>query len=128
MIELGVNAIEFDLQRTVDDNLVISHDDNLKRVFGQDFPMYSSSLRDLRSLTGDKIPTLQEALEFIDIRVDKIIVELKNPGYKKEVIRQIQKVRLRDHVIGVSFHESCLSECREGVYYLTVQLNGRCLC
>ena len=111
-IELGANAIEFDLQQTVDNKLVISHDDNLKRVFGQDIPIDSSLLSDLKALTGDKMPTFQEALEFIDNKVDKIIVELKIEGYEKEVLKQIKKTGLRDRIIVASFHESSLAEIR----------------
>ena len=61
-IELGANAIEFDLQQTFDHMLVVSHDDNLKRVFGQDISIEGSLLRDLKALTGEKMPTFQEAL------------------------------------------------------------------
>jgi glycerophosphoryl diester phosphodiesterase len=111
-IELGANAIEFDVQQTVDHKLVIIHDDNLKRVFGQDIPIKGSLLRNLKALTGDKIPTFREALEFIDNKVDKIIVELKKEGYEKKVLRQIKKAGLRDRIIIVSFNESSLSEMR----------------
>jgi glycerophosphoryl diester phosphodiesterase len=111
-IELGANAIEFDVQQTADHKLVISHDDNLKRVFGQDISIEGSLLQDLKALTGDKIPTFGEGLEFIDNKVDKILVELKKDGYEKEVFRQIEKAGLRDRIIIVSFNESCLSEVR----------------
>ncbi len=111
-IELGANAIELDLQQTVDNRLVVSHDDNLKRVFGQDIPLGGSLLRDLKELTGDKIPTFQETLEFINKKVDKILVELKKEGYEREVLRQIKKLRLRDYIIIVSFNEASLYEIR----------------
>jgi glycerophosphoryl diester phosphodiesterase len=111
-IELGANAIELDLQQTVDNRLVVSHDDNLKRVFGQDIPLGGSLLRDLKALTGDKIPTFQETLDFINKKVDKIFVELKKEGYEREVLRQIKKLKLRDYIIIVSFHEASLSEIR----------------
>ncbi len=111
-IELGANAIELDLQQTADNRLVVSHDDNLKRVFGQDIPTEGSLLRDLKALTRDKIPTFQETLEFINKKVDKILVELKKEGYESEVLRQIKKSRLRDYIIIVSFHEASLSEIR----------------
>jgi glycerophosphoryl diester phosphodiesterase len=111
-IELGANAIEFDLQQTVDHKLIISHDDNLKRVFGRDVPVEGSSLKELKALTNNSIPTLQEALEFIDNKVDRILVELKKDGYEKEVLRQIEKAGLRDRIVVVSFNESSLSEVR----------------
>lgn len=111
-IALGANAIELDLQKTVDDELVVSHDDNLKRVFGQNVSIASSSLKELKALTSDQIPTFQEALEFIDRKVEKILVELKKPGCEKAVIARIRKAGLSDHIIVVSFHEESLAEVR----------------
>jgi glycerophosphoryl diester phosphodiesterase len=121
-IELGANAIEFDLQQTFDNMLVVSHDDNLKRVFGQDISIAGSLLRDLKALTGEKIPTFQEALEFINNKVDKILVELKKEGYEREVLGQIKKARLRDCIIVVSFNESSLSELRRLDKYIETGL------
>jgi glycerophosphoryl diester phosphodiesterase len=35
-IELGANTVELDVLTSSDAKLIISHDDNLKRVFGKD--------------------------------------------------------------------------------------------
>lgn len=111
-IELGANAVEMDVQKSRDGKLVIIHDDNLKRVFGKDAVVGQSALKELKQLTENKIPTLQEALEFIDDRVEKILVELKKVGYEKEVLDTVKKEKLRDRVIIVSFHEQALSNIR----------------
>lgn len=112
-IELGANAIEFDLQRTVDGVLVVSHDDNLKRVFKHDISIDASPLKLLKALTSDQVATFTEALRFIDRKVDKILVELKKAGTEKEVIAEIEKTGFRDNVIIVSFHETSLAEIRK---------------
>jgi glycerophosphoryl diester phosphodiesterase len=112
-IELGVNAIELDVRKTKNDKLIVIHDDNLKRVFGKDVPVNHATLKELKQLTEDKIPTLEEALQFIDKRVEKILIELKEVGCEKKVLEIINKEKLRDHVIIVSFHEEALFEMRQ---------------
>jgi glycerophosphoryl diester phosphodiesterase len=111
-IELGVNAIEFDVRKTKDGKLVVMHDDNLKRVFGTEIAINQATLKELKQITENKIPTISEALQFIDKRVEKILIELKEIGYEKNVLEVIKKEKLHDHVIIVSFHEDALSEVR----------------
>jgi glycerophosphoryl diester phosphodiesterase len=91
-------------------------------VFGRDIPVDGSSLEDLKALTGGRMPTFQEALEFIDNKVDKIIVELKMKGYEKEVLRQIKRAGLSDRIVVVSFHESSLYEIRRLDKYIETGL------
>ena len=73
--------------------LVISHDDNLKKVFGKDLPVNKTSLAELKQATINRIPTLDEALLFIDRKVDKILVELKEVGHEKMVLDVIRKAK-----------------------------------
>lgn len=111
-IELGVNAIEFDVRKTKDGKLIVIHDDNLKRVFGKGITANQATLKELKQITENKIPTLAEALQFIDKKVEKILIELKEIGYKKNVLEVIKKEKLYNRVIIVSFHEDALSEVR----------------
>jgi glycerophosphoryl diester phosphodiesterase len=112
-IELGANAIELDVRKSNDGKLIVIHDDNLKRVFGKDISVNETTLIELRQLTGDKIPTLEEALQFIDKKVEKILVELKEVGYENKVLEIIKKENLNERVIIVSFHEPALLNVRE---------------
>lgn len=112
-VELGVNAIELDVRTTKDRKLVICHDDDLKKVFGKNVKIDEASLKELKDLTEDKIPTLNEALHFIDKKVDKILIELKEPGYEKKVIDEIIKQKLLDRAIIISFLEEALANIRE---------------
>lgn len=111
-IELGVNAIEFDVRKTKDGKLVVIHDDNLRRVFGKEIAINQAALKELKQITENKIPTLAEALQFIDKKVEKILIELKEIGCEKNVLEVIKKEKLHGHVIIVSFHEDALSEVR----------------
>jgi len=123
-IELGANAIELDVRQSRDEKLIISHDDNLKKVFGKDRRVNMATLEELKQLSADRVPTLEEALISIDKKVDKILVELKEAGYEKKVLDIIRTQRLKDRVIIVSFHEESLaavknldSEIETGLIY-----------
>lgn len=112
-LELGVNAIELDVRQSRDGGLIISHNDNLKKVFGQDLPVSETTIAELKQLTGNRIATLDEALRLIDRKVEKILVELKEAGYEKKVLDVIRKEKLEERVIVVSFHESILAHTRK---------------
>jgi glycerophosphoryl diester phosphodiesterase len=112
-IALGVNAVELDVRTSKDGALIISHDDNLKRVFGKEVPLSHATLEELKDLTGGKIITLEEALRFLRGKVEKILVELKEVGLGKKTLDVIAKERLREKVIVVSFHEEALARVRE---------------
>jgi glycerophosphoryl diester phosphodiesterase len=111
-IELGANAVELDVRTSNDAQLIISHDDNLKRVFGKDVRLSEATLEELKQLTGNRIATLEEALHFIGRKVEKILVELKEFGYERKVLDVIRKEKLEDRVIIVSFHEEVLAHVR----------------
>jgi glycerophosphoryl diester phosphodiesterase len=108
-LELGANAVELDVRQSKDGKLILSHDENLKRVFGSDVPVSQATWKELKQLTGSKILTLEEALDFLDSKVDKILVELKETGYEKKVLDIMLKEKLQNRVIVVSFHEDALA-------------------
>ncbi len=112
-IELGANAVELDVRMSGDSALIVSHDDNLKKVFGKDVSISRTTLEDLKRLTENRIATLQEALHFIGTQAEKILVELKETGYEKQTLDVIREEKLEDRVIIVSFHEETLAFVRE---------------
>ncbi len=112
-IKLGVNAVELDVRKSMDGKLIIIHDDNLKRVFSKDIPVNQATLKELKQLTENRIPTLEEALKAIDKKVGKILMELKETGYEKKVLEIVKREKLKDRVIIISFHEQALSNMRK---------------
>jgi glycerophosphoryl diester phosphodiesterase len=112
-IALGINAIELDVRKSKDGKLVIIHNDNLKKVFGKDIPVNQATLKELKQFTDNKIPTLDEALQFIDKKINKILIELKEVGYEKKVLDIIKKEKLKDRVIIISFHEQAILNARK---------------
>jgi glycerophosphoryl diester phosphodiesterase len=112
-IKLGANAVELDVRTSSDAKLIISHDGNLKRVFGKDVHINEATLEELKELTGNRIATLEEALRFINRKGEKILVELKEVGYERMVLDVIRKEKMEDRVIVVSFHEEALAYVRD---------------
>jgi len=111
-IELGANAVEFDVRQSKDGKLVLSHDENLNRVFGKDVLISGTTLAQMKQLTGNKVLALEEALLFLHGKVEKILVELKESGYEKKVLDVIRNEKMEDRTIIVSFHEEALARVR----------------
>lgn len=111
-IDLGANAIELDLRQSKDGKVVVCHDDNLKRLFGKEMPVHKATLDELKQSTENRLATLEEALRFIDRKVEKILVELKETGYEKKILDLIRKEKLENNVIIVSFLAECLTQVR----------------
>jgi glycerophosphoryl diester phosphodiesterase len=112
-VRLGVNAIELDVRHSADGKLVVSHDENLKRVYGTNTGIRDATLKELKYLTGNRIVTLKEALQVLRGNVEKILVELKETGYERKVLDVIAREKVKDAAIIVSFHEEALSRVRE---------------
>ncbi len=111
-IRLGANAIELDIRQSRDGELIVCHDDNLKRIFGMDIPVGEASLKQLKDATGGRIVTLEESLQFIGRTAEKILVELKEAGCEKKVLKQVGEKKLDERVIIVSFLEEALAAVR----------------
>jgi glycerophosphoryl diester phosphodiesterase len=80
--------IEFDIQLTKDNEIVIFHDLNLKRMTGIDGIIGEFTLEEINNFnllnTNEKIPTLKEALELIKGKVP-IYIEIKSIKYNKKI-------------------------------------------
>ena len=54
---------------------------------------------------------MEEALDFLDKQV-KVFIELKEQGYEQQVLEAVNKRKLKENVILVSFHEDSLKKIR----------------
>jgi glycerophosphoryl diester phosphodiesterase len=114
-LEIGVNAVEFDVRKTKDNQLVVIHDANVKRTTNGEGLVSELSLEEIKNLStkkGEKIPTLKEALNFLDNKV-KIVIELKEVGLEEKVLSAIREKRLQKNIIIVSFIEEALRKIRD---------------
>jgi len=114
-IELGANAVELDVRRTLDNELVVLHNADVNKTTNGTGSVSELTLDEIKRFVtenGEKIPTLEDALQFLSKRV-KILVELKETGIEEKVLDLVHKKGLTDNVIVISFHEEALRKVRE---------------
>jgi glycerophosphoryl diester phosphodiesterase len=114
-LEIGVDAVEFDVRKTKDNQLVVIHDPDVKRTTDGEGLVSELTLEEIKGFSaekGEKIPTLKEALDFLDKKV-KIVIELKETGYEEKVLAAVHENRLEKNVVIVSFKEEALRKIKE---------------
>lgn len=104
-------AIELDVHVTKDNELVVFHDEQLKRMTGKEGIVENLTLKELEEyklLDGQKIPTFQEVLDLVHEQVP-ILVELKvyEKNYKKlsPRVAEILEKNIKDkkNIVLISF-------------------------
>ena len=85
-------GIELDVQLSRDKQIMVFHDNDLKRMCGINKKISDMTCRELKALTlkgsDQTIPTLSEVLYFIDGRVP-LIIELKSNGKDTEICKRL---------------------------------------
>ena len=116
-LELGAACVEADVYH-VDGNLVVFHDDRLERTTNGSGYLLDHDFDALRSLDagdGERIPTLEELFETVDLKAG-VNIELKGPDTARPVCEFIatrRKQGWRDELILVSsFNHSRLEAVR----------------
>ncbi|WP_284690956.1 glycerophosphodiester phosphodiesterase [Propioniciclava coleopterorum] len=121
-IEQGADGLEFDVQLTRDDHVVVIHDETLERTTDGRGWVADHSLEDLRRLDagaghegfeGVRIPTLAEVFDLVRDADVRLNVELKNSripyqGLEERVLAIIDDYGLADRVIVSSFDHNSL--------------------
>lgn len=77
--ELGAEMWELDTQMTADGVVVVSHDDHLERVFGEDLHISRMGFAELRAAVPD-VPSFEEVAALGRETGCGLYVELKRPG------------------------------------------------
>ncbi len=114
-LEIGVDAVELDVRRTKDNKLVVIHDEDVKRTTDGEGLVCKLGLEQIKRFSadgGEKIPTLEEALDFLDKKV-KVFVELKEEDIEEQVLAIVHARGLEKNVVIVSFLENALRKIRE---------------
>ena len=114
-VELGVDAVELDVRRTADGEVVVIHDADVDRTTdgsGLVSELTLEEIKRLKTAEGERVPTLEEALDFLKGRV-KVLIELKEAGIEEEVVGLVREKGLVEEVIVISFLEEALRKVRE---------------
>ena len=124
-------GIELDAQRTADGNIVVIHDFTLDRTSNGSGAVASKTLAELRALdfggwfaggdgfSGEKIPTLDEVLDYIAGNNMVLNIELKvqptdyNAGMIKLAADKIKAAGVVDRIIVSSFDHRSLVDIKE---------------
>lgn len=114
--EVGADWVELDIQQTKDRKIVISHDTNVLRVTGVNRDIIDMTYEEISKLDagsffsekfkGEKMPLLEEALEFAKDKNIKLNIELKPTGketdFEKDVVELIKKYDFKDQCVVTS--------------------------
>ena len=140
-LELGVDGIETDVQKTSDGKLVLFHDTVLDKTTNGTGVLQESSWQELQQLdagswfddkyAGERIPSLIEALRRYGKRI-YFDLEIKQIGIEYEVLSMVEQLRLLGRVTFTfgnfqticNIKEKCPFAC---VGYLTADFSERML-
>ena len=126
-IELGVDAIEYDLHLTRDGKLVVTHDDEVSRCSNGHGVVEEMTFDELRKLdfgswkspefAGEKIPLFSEVLDLVARKKPGLfqLVEVKRPDVEcaKLAMAELKRRNLMDQFCLVSFHWNVLTELKK---------------
>jgi glycerophosphoryl diester phosphodiesterase len=113
-LKIGVNAVELDVRKTKDNHLIVIHDADINKTTNGKGSVNELTLSEIKGFStekGEKIPTLKETLDFIGKKA-KILIELKEVGLEREVLKLVHENKLENDVIIVSFLEDALRKVR----------------
>ena len=108
-IDLGVDAIEFDVHETVDHSFVVFHDDKLQGKHVARLPL--CDIQDVK-LRECKIPTLEETLALTKGRM-RLVIEIKQAGIAQAVVDVLRKTEALSDVTIISFSAETCRQVRE---------------
>jgi glycerophosphoryl diester phosphodiesterase len=109
--DFGADGVELDTQVTSDGFVVVSHDENLIRLTGDDFSIRSHSYSELllQRIEGETVPLLADVLALAKEEGKLVDVELKNPSDFIRVAKVVEGFNYEGFFISSFFHK-CLFE------------------
>jgi len=113
-VALGCALTEVDVRRTADGSLVLLHDERVDRTTNGNGLVAEMNLEDLRKLDageGQKVPTLEEALEAANGRIG-LILEVKAEGLAYDVCGIVRASGFTGPIICASFLHDELQHIR----------------
>lgn len=126
-MDIGADYIELDVQLTKDGQVVIFHDNDLKRITGAEGAVSDYTFEELSALdagswfspsfAGERIPSLKDALELISTSDCKVYLELKDigevAGFEEAVLEVVQQCNMKERCVFASFRYSYLEHFKE---------------
>lgn len=100
-VELGVDMIEFDVQATKDNQLIVFHDSNLKRICGLDKKVEDMSLKEINltaTHSGHPIPSFYEAM--VATAGVPVLIDCKGKAWSKLLLKELK--HYKNHQVAVT--------------------------
>jgi len=113
-IEYGADGVELDVWRTRDGKIVVSHDQDLKKVWGVKVDIGKTTYKELLNyeLQGEKIPLLEEVYEHLPDNAI-INVEIKELSVVDDVFKIVKRYNALKRTIFSSFELNALKRLRK---------------
>ncbi len=141
--DLGVDVIETDVHLTVDNRVVIWHDDTLDRATDGEGPVETHTLQEIRALdagysftpdkggsypfrnTGVRIMLLEEALEALPHMRFNIDLKGRNPVLVDTFATLVTQFHAEERILGASFHTHILRALRRKLPMMATSFSTR---
>ena len=113
-LELGCDAIEFDIRMSMDRQLVVMHDSKVNRTTdgtGHVRDKTVEELKDLDAGDGEKIPTVEELFKEFSGKAN-FVLELKEYNTEEQVLDMIYRYGMLENSYIVSFSKRILKKIK----------------
>lgn len=114
-IQQGVDWLEFDVQMTKDDELVVIHDESVDRTTNGMGEVRNLTLDQIRALdagSGEQVPTFEEVVRLAKMNGVKILPETKSahlyPGIETKLMQELEELDYVDQTVVQSFEPASL--------------------
>lgn len=121
-LQLGVDAIETDIQATSDGELVLFHDLDLERTTNgtglvamtpwSEIKHLDAGLWFDRAYHGAKVPLLKETLQRYGRKIH-LVLEIKQSGIESDVVKMLEELELTSYVTLTSFYPQVVKNIKQ---------------
>ncbi|MBT1247497.1 MULTISPECIES: glycerophosphodiester phosphodiesterase family protein [unclassified Thermosipho (in: thermotogales)] len=111
-IKYGADGVELDVYCTKDGEVIVTHDEDLKRVFNVNLNVKKCDIKSIKEKAD--VPTLNEVFEIIP--KDKVInVEIKDFENAENIVKYVIEENRKQQIIFSSFEHEIIKEL-SGIY------------
>lgn len=112
---MGADGIELDVQLSKDGELVVTHDESVERISGEQGFVKDYTSEELKRFS---IPTLKEVLTMVKPGMMQVNIELKTgifwyPQIEEKTLALVKKMKMQERVIYSSFNHYSIRKIRE---------------
>jgi glycerophosphoryl diester phosphodiesterase len=114
-LDMGVAALELDVQLTKDGRLAVIHDETLDRTTNGRGPVQNFTLAELQHLDagqGEPVPSLEEVFALVKGKAH-LVVELKQPEAAPALLRFFQEHQAFEFATVISFWHPAIKALKE---------------